>query len=69
MITAVLDLQNRLYVRNVAIFAGMRVFEMATQEFGNPAAAAWAVLQFVALGFAVLLTLGPGRLTLRPGRS
>ena len=48
--------RRRLYVRNIAIFAGMLVFEMATQEFGNPAAAAWAVLQFVALAFAVLLS-------------
>ena len=31
--------RRRLYVRNIAIFAGMLVFEMATQEFGNPAAA------------------------------
>ncbi len=46
--------RRRLYVRNIAIAAGLLVFEMATQEFGSPAAAGWAVLQFVALGFAVL---------------
>lgn len=29
---------------------------MSTQELGSPAAAAWALLQFVALGFAVVLS-------------
>jgi fumarate reductase subunit D len=47
--------RRRLYVRNIAITAGLLVFEMATQEFGSPAAAGWAVLQFVALGFAMLM--------------
>jgi hypothetical protein len=48
--------RRRLYVRNIAIAAGLVIFEMATQEFGSPAAAGWAVLQFVALGFAVLMS-------------
>jgi hypothetical protein len=48
--------RRRLYVRNIAISAGFLVFASATQEFGSPAAAGWAVLQFVALGFAVLMS-------------